>query len=264
MPEVRWPDQVLTGGESEDRFGYSQAVMDRDLIHVSGQVGRDPYTSELIGPRELAVRLDTVFRNIRSMIAELSDDARLAVVHVFLPMPYADAASTFGSCLGGLLGEDRPIVTITPIAALFNPDYLVEVSTVATPLPIQAIPDAGPMGDLLGTSSAVIVGSQIYVAGQLPLDASGELQGETPAEQLKVAVGNLDNVLRSAGSDIGDVMSSQLFVAGVPTPEAMADISAVHTATFGTTKPASTLIFVPELPLGALVQIVAVAALRPE
>lgn len=262
MPRVRWPEQVLTGNESEERFGYSQAVADGGLILVSGQVGRDMPSGALPEPRELATRLRKVFSNIRAITSELAEDASLVSIGIYLPMAYADAEATFCAVVPELLGDDAPAASIIPIGGLFNPDYLVEVSAVSTQLPVESVPDEGPIGRMLSTSKAVRVGTQIHVSGQLPVDEAGLIQGDTAAAQLEVALRNLDATLGKLGAGIGDVMSSQLFVAGMLTSEEMGALTAVHVTAFGAAKPASTLVFVPELPLGARVQIVAVAVAK--
>ena len=85
----------------------------------------------------------------------------------------------------------------------------------------------------------------IFVSGQLPLDASGDVVGPGDIErQTRVAFDNLEKSLRAAGAAISNIVKLTTYVTDVVNhpPE----IRKVRTAIFGAdTPPASTMIEVP-------------------
>lgn len=251
---------LLSGNEGEERFGYGQGVAVGDLIHVSGQVGRDNPSGVLDGPTLLGPRLERSLRNVREVVTGLAGpDAALVHVQVHIDPDPDEHWAEIVPVLTRAFGDDRPALTIVPVPPS-SPDYLVEVSAVATTSRTRTtVPDPGPIGTDLRTSRAVRIGDQVHLGGHLPLDASGAVIGEGFAGQLDVVCAALEATLREAGASIADVVSLHLWVAGEPTAEEFVDFCAVHTRVFGPGKPTATLLYVPTLPLGALVQISAVA-----
>jgi len=253
----------LSGNEGEERFGYAQGVAVGELIHVAGQVGRDNPTGVLDGPTLLGPRLERSMRNLRGIVADLGGpDAALAYVQLHIDPDPDQHWDELVPVLVDAFGDDRPALAIVPTPPS-SPDYLVEVSAVATTSSTRTtVPDAGPIGTDLGTSRAVRVGDQILLGGHLPLAADGAVTGEGFAGQLDVVCSALETTLAGVDATIADVVSLHIWVAGEPTAEEFVDFCAVHSRVFAPGKPTATLIYVPRLPSGALVQIsgVAVAA----
>ncbi|MDQ3805310.1 MAG: RidA family protein [Acidobacteriota bacterium] len=109
-------------------------------------------------------------------------------------------------------------------------------------------------------SQAVVAGNLIFAAGQAALDpATGELIAGGIAEQTERVLLNLKAVLEAAGSSLGRVLKTTVFLAD------MNDFAAMNEtyARFFTQEPlpARTTIQAARLPLGALVEIELVAAL---
>lgn len=106
-------------------------------------------------------------------------------------------------------------------------------------------------------SQAVRVGDTLWLAGQVGLDpASGALvQGGISAETER-ALANVTAVLESAGMSLRDVVEVQVFLADMGDFAAM---NAVYATAFPTPAPARTTVGVSALPLGAAVEIRAVA-----
>jgi len=97
-----------------------------------------------------------------------------------------------------------------------------------------------------GFSHAVVAGNTVYLAGQVG-------DGETLVDQFDGALGNLVTALRSAGGDVTDLVSLQVFVVDVPAYRAASpEIGKAWQRHFGKHYPAMGLfgvaaLFSPEL-----------------
>jgi 2-iminobutanoate/2-iminopropanoate deaminase len=106
-------------------------------------------------------------------------------------------------------------------------------------------------------SQAVRIGQLVFVAGQVGLDpALGRLAGEDVETQTEQALANLSAVLQAAGSDLARVVKTTVFLQDMATFAAM---NAVYGRHFGDGPPARSTVEVGALPLGALVEIEAIA-----
>jgi len=108
-------------------------------------------------------------------------------------------------------------------------------------------------------SQAIRVGDFVFTAGQIALDpATGELAGATIEEQTRRALTNLKAVLEAAGSGMGKVVKTTVFLANLAD---FANMNAVYGEFFPGNPPARTTVQVAALPRGALVEIECVAIL---
>jgi 2-iminobutanoate/2-iminopropanoate deaminase len=106
-------------------------------------------------------------------------------------------------------------------------------------------------------SQAVEVNGVIYTAGQVALDPkSGELVGQTAAEQTEQVLKNLGAVLAAAGASLQDVVKTTVYLADMDEFAAMNEVYARH---FGRHKPARSTVQAARLPKDARVEIDAVA-----
>jgi 2-iminobutanoate/2-iminopropanoate deaminase len=121
-------------------------------------------------------------------------------------------------------------------------------SVVSTPDAPKAI---GPY------SQGVCAGDLVFCAGQGGLDpATGQLVEGGIQAQTRQTLNNLGAVLRAAGSDLSHVVKTTVFLAD------MADFGAmnqVYAEFFPADPPARSTVAVRQLPLGALVEIEAIA-----
>ena len=105
-------------------------------------------------------------------------------------------------------------------------------------------------------SQAVKVGNLVYTAGQIGIDpATGKMQEGLEAQARQV-MANLQAVLEAAGAGFDDVVKTTIFITD------MADfgvINGIYGAHFGDVPPARSTVAVAQLPLGALVEIEAIA-----
>ena len=113
--------------------------------------------------------------------------------------------------------------------------------------------------ELSHSADAVRAGGFVFVAGILPVDASGELVGgDDVVAQARFVFGELDRILAAAGSSPGDVTKVSVFLTDV---HDRPGINPVRQETFGTARPASTLVEVSGLAVpGAKIEVDAIAA----
>jgi 2-iminobutanoate/2-iminopropanoate deaminase len=108
-------------------------------------------------------------------------------------------------------------------------------------------------------SHAVQTGGLLFCSGQIPLDPqTGELVGETPAEQARRCLENLDAVCAAAGAALVDAVRLTVYMTDLG---AFSEVNEVYATFFPSDPPARVAIGVAALPRGAQVEIDAVVAL---
>ncbi len=106
---------------------------------------------------------------------------------------------------------------------------------------------------------AVRTGGLLFCSGQIPLDpGSGELVGDTPAEQAQRCLENLSIVCAAAGASLADAVRVTVYMTDLG---AFNDVNEVYAKAFeGSEPPARVAIGVAALPKGAQVEMDAVVA----
>jgi 2-iminobutanoate/2-iminopropanoate deaminase len=108
-------------------------------------------------------------------------------------------------------------------------------------------------------SHAVRAGDLLFCSGQIALDPeSGELVGETPAEQTRRCLDNLTAVCSAAGASLADAVRMTVYMTDL---SAFADVNEAYGEYFESDPPARVTVGVAALPKGAQVEIDAVVAL---
>jgi len=108
-------------------------------------------------------------------------------------------------------------------------------------------------------SHAVRAAGLLFCSGQIPLDPqSGEIVGDTPAEQARRCLENLQAVCAAAGTSLGRAVRLTIYTTRLG---AFAEINETYASFFPESPPARAAVGVAELPKGALVEIDAVIAL---
>jgi len=106
-------------------------------------------------------------------------------------------------------------------------------------------------------SQAITMDSLVFTAGQVALDPqSGELVGRTTAEQTEQVFANLEAVLAAAGTALGNVVKTTVYLADMADFAQMNEVYAKH---FGSHKPARSTVQAAGLPKGARVEIDVIA-----
>lgn len=106
-------------------------------------------------------------------------------------------------------------------------------------------------------SQAIRAGRTVHTAGQIPLDPdTGKLVEGDVAAQTRQVLYNLAAVLEAAGSGLDQVLKTTVFLTDMADFGAM---NAVYAERFGQAPPARSTVAVAALPLGARVEIEAIA-----
>ncbi len=109
----------------------------------------------------------------------------------------------------------------------------------------QLISSGAPWESSVGYSRAVRIGRQIFVAGTTAVDERGDVIGAgDPYLQTKAIIAKIQAALVKAGSDLGDIVRTRMFV----TDMGFADqVGRAHGEAFAHVRPASTLVQVVRL-----------------
>ncbi len=105
-------------------------------------------------------------------------------------------------------------------------------------------------------SQAVETGGTLYVSGQLPLDGATGRMAEGIEAQTRQSLTNIGHILHEAGYDFSDVVKTTVLLQSMGDFAAM---NAVYAEFFTGDKPARVCYEVAALPMGARVEIDAVA-----
>jgi 2-iminobutanoate/2-iminopropanoate deaminase len=106
-------------------------------------------------------------------------------------------------------------------------------------------------------SQGIQVGDLVYTAGQIPLvPGTGKLIEGGIEEQTAQVMRNLANILEAAGSNLAQVVKTTIFVTNLGD---FAAINKVYGSFFTSEPPARSTVQVAALPMGASVEIEAVA-----
>src|SRR5689334_21672193 len=106
-------------------------------------------------------------------------------------------------------------------------------------------------------SQACCTGDLIFVSGQLPIGADGALKDRSFEDQARQAIANMLSIVKAAGSGPERVLKVTAFIVGIDNWPAF---NAVYAELFGASKPARSVVPVPALHNGLLVEVEAIAA----
>jgi reactive intermediate/imine deaminase len=107
-------------------------------------------------------------------------------------------------------------------------------------------------------SQAIAYGDLIFVSGQLPVTLDGKIAAdESFEEQARLALANLLAIVKAAGGSPERVLKVTVFLAGV---EYWPKFNEIYAEAFGEARPARSVVPVPALHYGALVEIEAIAS----
>ena len=151
----------------------------------------------------------------------------------------------------GKLAQLRRLIADEPrLHLLFEEIYTQEThmkKTIATPEAPKAV---GPY------SQAVELNGTLFLSGQLPIDPATGLMPEGIEAQTRQSLKNLGAILAADGLDFSDIAKTTVLIKDIADFGAM---NAVYAGFFPTDKPARVCYQVAALPMGALVEIDAIA-----
>jgi len=106
-------------------------------------------------------------------------------------------------------------------------------------------------------SQAVRVGNFLFISGQIAINPeTGKLEGETVAEQTLRVLKNIEAILREAGFSRENVVKTTVYLKNICD---FKEMNRVYAEFFGDHRPSRATVEVSNLPLGALVEIEAIA-----
>ena len=114
---------------------------------------------------------------------------------------------------------------------------------------------AQPLGHY---SQAIVSGNLVFVSGQIPIKANGEQETGSVQDQTRVALDNVDMLLKAAGTSKDKVIKATVFIADI---SYWPEVNTVYSDFFGTHKPARSAVPTNGLPKGAAVEIEVIAEL---
>jgi 2-iminobutanoate/2-iminopropanoate deaminase len=110
-------------------------------------------------------------------------------------------------------------------------------------------------------SEAVEANGFVFISGQVHSDPEGNLVGETIEEKTHQTMKNVGMVLSAAGLSFADVLKMEIFL---PDLSERAKVSEVYESYLTHPYPARAMIGVAELPMGASIEITAVAVRKSD
>ena len=119
--------QISSGSKFEAEIGYSRAIVDGDMMWVSGTTGFNYETMTI--SEDVAEQADQTFRNIKSAIekAGFGLDDVVSTTYIF---PRAEDFEPCWPVFRKYFGETRPAATAI-IADLIDPRMKVEIQVTA-------------------------------------------------------------------------------------------------------------------------------------
>jgi len=109
-------------------------------------------------------------------------------------------------------------------------------------------------------SQAIRVGNLVFTSGQIPLHPqTGDIVGESAAEQARQVLQNLQAVLQAAGASLQQVVKTTIFLTDL---SQFAAVNAVYAEFFPENLPARSTVQVAALPRGVQVEIEAIAIVQ--
>ncbi|HEY81916.1 MAG TPA: RidA family protein [Dehalococcoidia bacterium] len=109
-------------------------------------------------------------------------------------------------------------------------------------------------------SQAIVHNDIVYVSGQLPIDPkTGEKRLGSIEEETEQALKNLAEILKAAGSDLGQVLKTTIYLADI---ELWGRVNSVYARFFGEHRPARAVVPTKNLHFGFQIEIEAIAALK--
>ncbi len=121
----------------------------------------------------------------------------------------------------------------------------------------KAVHSADAPGALGPYSQAIDCGDFVFCSGQVPVDpATGKLTGGDVADQARRVMKNLQAVLAAADLSLDHVVKTTIYLASMDDFQA---VNGAYAEFFGKVPPARATVEVSRLPIGARVEIDAIA-----
>ena len=119
---------ISTGSPFEKAFGYSRAVVDGDLVFISGTTGYDYAT--MIMPDDPAEQTRNIFKTVEKVLADAGSSMSqiLRAQYFVTDRAYCEPVLAVS---GEILGDVRPAGGIYIVAGLLRAEMKVEIEITA-------------------------------------------------------------------------------------------------------------------------------------
>ncbi len=119
--------RISTGSPLEEAFGYSRAVVDRDMVYVSGTTGYDYAAMSM--PEDAGAQAANALRSIEKALLEAGASMR-DVVRVTYYVTDAAHVDAVMEVVGRVFAGIRPAATMI-LCGLIRPEMKVEIEVTA-------------------------------------------------------------------------------------------------------------------------------------
>jgi len=119
--------RISSGSPFEARIGYSRAVVDRDMVYVSGTTGYDYARMEM--PDDVADQTRNALGTIEKALKEAGSGLQDVVRVRYYLTDMADYDAVV-EVLGGAFSEIRPAATMV-VCGLTTPEMKIEIEVTA-------------------------------------------------------------------------------------------------------------------------------------
>ncbi len=119
---------ISTGSPFETAFGYSRAVVDGDLVFVSGTTGYDYMTMTL--PEDVALQARNIFRTLEAVLTEAGSSLAQVVRAQYFVTDRSYCEPVLTVC-GEVFREICPAAGIYVVSGLLKPEMKVEIEVTA-------------------------------------------------------------------------------------------------------------------------------------
>lgn len=119
---------ISTGSPFEKAFGYSRAVVDGDLVFISGTTGYDYAT--MIMPDDPADQTRNIFKTVEKVLIDAGSSMSQILRAQYFVTDRAYCEPVLAVC-GEILGDVRPAGGIYIVAGLLRAEMKVEIEITA-------------------------------------------------------------------------------------------------------------------------------------
>lgn len=119
---------ISTGSPFELAFGYSRAVVDGDLVFVSGTTGYDYVTMTM--PEDPAEQARNIFRTLDAVLTEAGSALSNVVRAQYFVTDRSYCEPVLTVC-GEVFGQIRPAAGIYVVSGLLKPEMKIEIEITA-------------------------------------------------------------------------------------------------------------------------------------